>query len=93
MKFPRASGFFRDPPQPAFIKWSKFDTHGYDSEVSVFGTHTGTHMDAPCHFTLNGKSINQIDVNRFVCKDALLLKIEKETNEADYTPRYHGLRG
>lgn len=72
---------FPGSPQPAFIRWSKFDTHGYDSEVMFLSTHTGTHMDAPCHFTLNGESIDQIDVNRFICKDALLLKIEKETNE------------
>jgi len=72
---------FPGSPQPAFIKWSKFDTHGYDSEVMFLSTHTGTHMDAPCHFTLNGKSIDQIDVNRFICKETILLKIEKETNE------------
>ena len=68
-------------PQPAFVRWSKFDTQGYDSEVMFLSTHTGTHMDAPCHFTLDGKSIDQIDVKRFICKDALLLKVRKERNE------------
>ena len=29
--------------------------------------HTETHTDAPCHFTLNDKSIVQIEVNRFIC--------------------------
>ena len=72
---------FPGSPQPAFIRWSKFDTHGYDSEVMFLSTHTGTHMDAPCHFTLDGKSIDQIDVKRFICKDTLLLKIRKNRNE------------
>jgi arylformamidase len=72
---------FPGSPQPAFVRWSKFDTHGYDSEVMFLSTHTGTHMDAPCHFTLDGKSIDQIDVERFICKDALLLKIRKKRNE------------
>ena len=72
---------FPGSPQPAFVRWSKFDTQGYDSEVMFLSTHTGTHMDAPCHFTLDGKSIDQIDVKRFICKDALLLKVRKERNE------------
>ena len=72
---------FPGSPQPAFIRWSKFDTHGYVSEVMFLSTHTGTHMDAPCHFTLDSKSIDQIDVERFICKDALLLKIRKKRNE------------
>jgi len=72
---------FPGSPQPTFVKWSKFNTHGYDSEVMFLSTHTGTHMDAPCHFTLDGKSIDQIHVKRFICKDALLLKIRKERNE------------
>jgi arylformamidase len=51
---------FPGSPQPAFIRWSKFDTHGYQSEVMFLSTHTGTHKDAPCHFTLNDKSIDQM---------------------------------
>jgi kynurenine formamidase len=59
---------FPGSPQPALIRWSKFDTHGHESEVMFLSTHTGTHMDALCHFSLNDKSIDQIDVNRFICK-------------------------
>jgi arylformamidase len=75
------SRVFPGSPRPSFIKWSKFDTHGYDSEVMFLSTHTGTRMDAPCHFTLDAKSIDQISVRRFISKDTVLLKIEKEANE------------
>jgi arylformamidase len=72
---------FSDSPQPSFIKWSKFDIHGYDSEVMFLSTHTGTHMDAPSHFISGTATIDEIEVNRFVCNNALLLKIEKESNQ------------
>ena len=72
---------FSGSPQPSFIKWSKFDIHGYDSEVMFLSTHTGTHMDAPSHFISGRATIDEIEVNRFVCNNALLLKIEKESNQ------------
>lgn len=71
---------FPGDPQPHFIRWAKFDIHGYDSEVMVLSTHTGTHMDAPSHFVRNGKSIDQIQVDRFIGK-AILFKIAKDSNE------------
>jgi kynurenine formamidase len=67
-------------PQPHFIQWAKFDVHGYDSEIMFLSTHTGTHIDAPSHFVRNGKSIDQIQVDRFISK-ALLFKIPKGSNE------------
>jgi kynurenine formamidase len=68
-------------PMPNFIKWSKFDIQGYVSEVMFLGTHTGTHMDAPFHFNPNGQTIDQVEVNRYICNNAILIKIHKNANE------------
>ena len=38
-------------------------------------------MDAPSHFISGTATIDEIKVNRFVCNNALLLKIEKESNQ------------
>lgn len=76
------SKVFPGYPPPSIIKWSKFDVHGYDSEVMFLSTHTETHIDAPSHFSPDGKSIDQIEADRFVCKDALLLRIKKKPNES-----------
>jgi len=54
-------------PMPTFIKWSKFETQGYVSEVMFLSTHTGTHMDAPFHFDPGGPTIDQVEVNRYIC--------------------------
>ena len=72
---------FPGSPQPSFIRWSKFDIHGYDSEVMFLSTHTGTHIYAPSHFISGADNINQVEINRFVCKNTLLLKMEKESNQ------------
>jgi kynurenine formamidase len=68
-------------PLPTFIKWSKFDTQGYISEVMFLGTHTGTHIDAPFHFNPNGQTIDQVEVNRYICDNAILMKVQKYSNE------------
>jgi arylformamidase len=68
-------------PMPNFIKWSKFDIQGYVSEVMFLGTHTGTHIDAPFHFNPNGQTIDQVEVNRYICNNAILIKIHKNANE------------
>lgn len=68
-------------PNPTFLKWSKLETQGYNSEVMFLGTHTGTHMDAPFHFNSNAPAIDQIEIKRFICNNALLLKIQKDSNQ------------
>lgn len=74
---------FPGSPKPIFLQWSKFDTHGYDSEVMFLSTHTGTHMDAPAHFSPKSQTIDQILIDRFLCSnnEALLLTIEKGRSE------------
>jgi len=62
--------------KPLTIPWAKMDIHGYESELIFMSTHTGTHMDAPYHFDLAGKKIDEIPVDTFVA-DAVLLNIEK----------------
>ena len=68
-------------PMPTFIKWSNFETQGYISEMVFLSTHTGTHMDAPFHFNPNGPTIDQVEINRYICNNTLLLKIQKDSNQ------------
>ncbi|MGB8937687.1 MAG: cyclase family protein [Candidatus Nitrosopolaris sp.] len=68
-------------PMPTFIKWSNFETQGYVSEIMFLSTHTGTHMDAPFHFNPNGPTIDRVEIERYVCNNALLLKIQKDSNQ------------
>lgn len=72
---------FPGSPQPFFIPWSKFDVQGYDSEVMSMSTHTGTHMDAPSHFSPGRKGIDGIAASRLVC-EAVLVKVRKKAGRA-----------
>jgi kynurenine formamidase len=71
---------FPGSPQPSFIVWSKFEIHGYSSEVMFLSTHTGTHIDAPSHFIPDSRTIDRIKVSRFVSR-SILIKIPKKADQ------------
>lgn len=71
---------FPGSPRPSFIPWSRFDSHGYDSEAMFMSTHTGTHVDAPSHFGPGLASIDRIPASRLVCS-AVLVRAPKKANE------------
>jgi kynurenine formamidase len=71
---------FPGSPQPSFIPWSRFDSHGYDSEAMFMSTHTGTHVDAPSHFAPGMSSIDRVPASRLVCS-AVLIRANKRANQ------------
>ena len=80
MKICPSMRVFPGSPQPSFIEWSKFEIHGYSSEVMFLSTHTGTHIDAPSHFIPNSRTIDKIKVSRFVSR-SILIKIPKKADQ------------
>lgn len=50
----------------------KIDVEGRETRKVVIGTHTGTHIDAPLHFFENGKSIDQIELEKLMGKIDIL---------------------
>lgn len=50
-----------------------------------FGSHTGTHIDAPCHFIEDGKQVNEIDLSKFMGKCRI---IELKNNEMSVEPKH-----
>jgi arylformamidase len=80
MKITPSIKVFPGSPQPSFIPWSRFDSHGYDSEAMFMSTHTGTHVDAPSHFAPGLASIDRIPASRLV-SSAVLIRIPKKANQ------------
>ena len=70
---------FPGSPQASFIPWSRFESHGYDSEAMFMSTHTGTHVDAPSHFAPGRASIDAIPAGRLV-SSAVLVRAKKGAN-------------
>ncbi len=44
------------------------DDDGYTLSKFEMGSHTGTHVDAPCHFIPGAKSLAEIELERFIGK-------------------------
>ena len=72
---------FPGSPQPQFILWSNIKDDGYNLELLFLSSHTGTHLDAPYHFSQNGIKIHQIPLNRLIRK-AILIKLKKTKNSS-----------
>lgn len=51
-------------PSVSIEQLGRIDVEGRESRKIVFGTHTGTHVDAPLHFIRNGRSIDQIPIEK-----------------------------
>ncbi|MCF7899726.1 cyclase family protein [Candidatus Babeliales bacterium] len=53
-----------------FLK--NFDQDNVRDSIITLGSHTGTHIDAPAHFLENGKTIDQINLEKFIGKAKVL---------------------
>ena len=58
-----------DAPWHPPISVTQLGRHGYEGRETrkvTFGTHAGTHMDAPLHFIAGGKSIEEISLDKLI---------------------------
>ena len=69
---------FPGSPMPQLIDWSDIDRDGYNLELLLASTHSGTHLDAPYHFAKKGPSIDQIPPKRLMGR-AVLIRLDSKT--------------
>jgi arylformamidase len=60
--------FPTDPQCSIFDHWAIKNGDVVNLSILNFGSHTGTHIDAPKHFCDNGKTIDQLDIKNFIGK-------------------------
>jgi kynurenine formamidase len=58
---------FGGVPGISYDKQFDFAANGYNLYVLTVNEHTGTHLDAPLHFSADGASVAQIPVERLAC--------------------------
>jgi kynurenine formamidase len=51
----------------SYDKQFDFDADGYNLYVLTINEHTGTHLDAPLHFSADGQSVAEIPVESLAC--------------------------
>ena len=72
---------FPGSPCPHFIPWENIKDDGYNLELLVLSSHTGTHMDAPHHFLEKGAKIHEISLKKLV-SEAVLIKSKKNGGDS-----------
>jgi kynurenine formamidase len=58
---------FGGSPGISYDKQFDFDGDGYNLYVLSINEHTGTHIDAPLHFSADGQSVAEIPVENLAC--------------------------
>ncbi|MEM3671295.1 MAG: cyclase family protein [Thermoprotei archaeon] len=53
--------FYPGDPEPSVEQFKTVERDGHALKKMTLGTHTGTHVDAPCHFIAGGKSVSDLD--------------------------------
>ncbi|MEM4417138.1 MAG: cyclase family protein [Nitrososphaerota archaeon] len=53
-------------PKPYFLLWTKREIYGFEAEVLMMAVHTGTHVDAPYHFSPEGVSVDEVRPEKLV---------------------------
>lgn len=77
--FPTFSG----SPQLSSKQVASFHDNGYNVLELTVNEHTGTHMDAPLHFSEDGLSVAEIAVENLVCPLCVVDIREKAAADAD----------
>jgi kynurenine formamidase len=73
---------FPGDPEPLIEKICTLEKDGFSLSELRFGSHTGTHVDAPSHILPGSPSIDELDLENFMGK-ALLLDFSSLTGSLD----------
>ncbi|GMG81980.1 cyclase family protein [Paralimibaculum aggregatum] len=76
------------PPGISMDQQFNFAEHGYNLFQMTIDEHTGTHVDAPLHFSADGLSVDEIPVENLVCPLCVVDIREKAaaSPDAELTP-------
>jgi arylformamidase len=61
-------GWPGDTPFSFSLNWNKQQTGSVNVGKLEMSTHIGTHIDAPFHFSNEGKKVLELDINRYIGK-------------------------
>lgn len=59
-------------PKPSVLVFNTVETIGYNMTEISMATHQGTHLDAPYHFYMEGKTVDQMELEQFIGEACLI---------------------
>ena len=75
---------YPDTVLPIFESYNTIEKDGFAEIKMSMSTHTGTHIDAPCHLLLNSKSLDQFPINKFIGKAIVIPCQDKKEISLEY---------
>ena len=69
-------------PEPSVTVATTLEKEGYNLSTLVMGTQTGTHVDAPYHFSNTGETIDNMELDFFLGDAVVVHVTEKKADEA-----------
>lgn len=63
---------YEGDPEVKIKKVHAFKKEGWQLRLLSLGSHTGSHVDAPSHMDIKGKTIEEIPIERFIGKAKLV---------------------
>ena len=81
-KFTADTPIYPGDPEPSVTVATTLENEGYNLSTLVMGTQTGSHVDAPYHFSNEGATIDQMELDFFL-GDAIVVRVtDKKAEEA-----------
>lgn len=68
-------------PEPSITVATTLEKEGYNLFTVVTGTQTGTHVDAPYHFSNGGATIDQMELDFFIGEAVVIRVTDKKADE------------
>ncbi|PLX66713.1 MAG: hydrolase [Denitrovibrio sp.] len=75
-----------EPPQIKIA--TTIENDGFEERLLTMFSHTGTHMDAPCHILKGQKSLSDYDISEFMGKAVLINVQNCESIDAELIMKY-----
>jgi arylformamidase len=80
----RDTSVYPGDPETVIESVSSIESDGYAVSRVTFGTHTGTHVDAPSHILENGLTVDRLPLSSFLGK-AVVLDLSGVTVDISHT--------
>lgn len=65
-EFTAETPIYLGDPEPSVTVATTLENEGYNLSTLVMGTQTGTHVDAPYHFSNSGETIDNMELDFFL---------------------------
>ena len=81
-EFTAETPIYPGDPEPSVTVATTLENEGYNLSTLVMGTQTGTHVDAPYHFSNSGETIDNMELDFFLGEAVVVRVTDKKADEA-----------